>query len=343
MDRDWLCIGVLSFVLATHLLGFEAFGQDPGFLSTDVQFHNDTVTLAGTFIAPRGNARHPVVVFLHGSGPVTREGARPYAEEFTKLGLASLIFDKRGSGSSGGSWLTASLDDLASDALAAVEFVKRLENVDSQRVGFWGVSQAAWVATLAACRSQDIAFMVLISGGGASPHESELFSYRKAFERARLSGSDTADAMRVIGLYFHYLATGENRPQLVAELDSARQKPWYQYATLDRILPSETNRTNWSWVATWDPAVCTQKISCPLLLMFGDKDTDHPTDLAVAGWRDGLSKGGNKNSTVVIFPGAGHGIRMREGFTGQGRAPFADGYPELMIGWLWQHVLHREE
>jgi hypothetical protein len=73
--------------------------------------------------------------------------------------------------------------------------------------------------------------------------------------------------------------------------------------------------------------------------MFGDLDTDHPTELAVSRWREGLSAAGNPDATVMIFPGAGHGIRMRDGFTGPGSAPFAAGYAEAQVGWLWLHVM----
>jgi hypothetical protein len=41
----------------------------------------------------------------------------------------------------------------------------------------------------------------------------------------------------------------------------------------------------------------------------------------------------------MVFAGAGHGIRMREGHDGGGRAPFAEGYGEVQLGWLWRHVL----
>ena len=96
---------------------------------------------------------------------------------------------------------------------------------------------------------------------------------------------------------------------------------------------------NWSWVASWDPVPYTAKITCPVLLMFGDRDTDHPTDVAVLKWREGLKQARNDQATIMVFPGAGHGIRMREGYPGTGRPLFADGYADVMVGWLWRHVV----
>jgi hypothetical protein len=52
-----------------------------------------------------------------------------------------------------------------------------------------------------------------------------------------------------------------------------------------------------------------------------------------------LRKAGNDQVTLIVFPGAGHGIRMREGYTGSGQAPFADGYAEVQLGWLWRYLI----
>jgi hypothetical protein len=79
----------------------------------------------------------------------------------------------------------------------------------------------------------------------------------------------------------------------------------------------------------------------PMLLIFGDQDTSHPHRIAIQKWRDGLRKAGNDKATIVVFPGADHGIRVREGFTGAGRPPLAQGYPEVMLGWLWRNVILR--
>lgn len=332
--------GVLLIGAIVLLAGVraDASAQRPPLTEREVAFWNGPVELRGTLMLPAAAGPIPAVVFLHGSGPATRAGARPYAEAFANLGIASLFFDKRGSGSSSGSWTTASLDDLADDALAAVEHLKGEERIDPERIGFWGVSQAGWVAPLAAARSDDVAFMILISGGGATPRESEMFSYRGEFERAGLSPEESALAVDIVDDYFDFLASGEGRRALEERLDSIRPGRLGPLAEqLDGIMVSDGNRPSWSWVATHDPGPLIERLTSPVLLMFGARDTQHPTELAVARWREGLAAAGNQDVTLMVFPDAGHGIRTGEGHGG--RAPFADGYLEAQLGWLWLHVL----
>ncbi len=339
LTRNWR-ISALAPLLAISVVS-PLYAKKPAVKEKEVIFRNGDVELHGTLLIPLNPGPVPAVVFLHGSGPHPRAGFRPYAEEFAQLGVASLSFDKRGSGDSGGSWMTASIHDLAGDAVAALDHLKSRKEIDSDRIGFWGVSQAGWVAPVAAAGRKDIAFMILVSGGGASPRMSEIFSYGNEFDKAGLSGSERARALNVLNRYFDYLGTGEGRSDLLSDLQGIRGTTLAPLAEeLDRILPSEENRINWSWVASYDPALHLERLGMPILLLFGERDQAHPTELAVERWRQHTSANGN--TTIVVFPGAGHGIRMTEGHTGEGRAPFAQGYLEVQLGWLWLHVISRE-
>ena len=319
--------------------------------SREVTFRNGDVELHGTLLLPDGPGPFPAMVFLHGSGPQVRAGFEPYAREFARLGIASLYYDKRGSGESKGSWVTSSLEDLAKDAVAGVDLLETMKEIDPRRIGFWGVSQAGWVAPLAVSKAPDTAFLIVVSGGGSTPREAEMFAYRNHFKRMGLSPADTTKAVGVLDTYFRYLATGKDRDKVVAQLDEIRNGSLAPLAeNLDRILPSESNQPNWSWVATYDPAAYIAQLRCPVLLVFGDRDMEQPTEVAVTRWRAALAKGGNTRATVMVFPGANHGIRI----PGSGpaadlhggpssRAPLADGYMDVQVGWLWRNVVRPVE
>ena len=294
---------------------------------------------------PSSEGPFPAVVYLHGSGPMTRAGFEPYAEAFARMGVASLFYDKRGTGSSTGSWVSSSLDDLAGDALAAIRHLRTDKRIDGNRIGFWAISQGGWIAPRAAAQSDDVAFMMVISGGGATPRESEIYSYRNEFDHAGLSEAEKSEGFDLLNGYFDYLATGKGRPELAQRLQAMEANHDSQLYLLaqqiSRILPSAENRPNWSWVANYDPAPDIAKVKGPVLVMFGDQDQEAPPEQSVKRWREGLKASGNQDSTIMVFPGAGHGIRMGRHSANGKRPPFADGYREAMLGWLWLHVVNQ--
>lgn len=325
-------------MLFISTLSIQSVAQVSQITEKNVSFTNGKVTLHGALILPESKNNVPVVIHLHGSGPATRDWARPNAEEFAKFGVGSLIFDKRGSGESTGSWTTSSLNDLANDALAAVNFLKSQEKIDQNKIGFWGHSQAAWVATLAASQSNDIAFMIMLAGGGASPYESEMYSYKMSMEHFGFTQTQKEKGLDLLEDYFNYLKTGKERSKLITRLEnlsSGNLRPLVEQ--VENIVPSVENQPNWRWVATWNPMPHIEKINCPVLLMFGDSDIDQPTDLAVKKWHEGLGKGGNENVTTIIFPGADHSLR--KGGHGHHSQP-VDGYMEVQLGWLWKNVIN---
>jgi predicted acyl esterase len=68
-----------------------------------VRFGAPEARLAGEVLLPPGRGPHPGLILLHGSGPATREPYRAEARWYAGHGFAALIFDKRGTGASGGS------------------------------------------------------------------------------------------------------------------------------------------------------------------------------------------------------------------------------------------------
>jgi dipeptidyl aminopeptidase/acylaminoacyl peptidase len=90
-----------------------------------VTFPNGSTTLAGVLITPSTKGPHPAVVYIEGSGDRTRDDACCGNVEIRSVltrGVAFLLYDKRGTGSSGGDWHTSSFQDLAADALAGVKW-----------------------------------------------------------------------------------------------------------------------------------------------------------------------------------------------------------------------------
>jgi uncharacterized protein len=127
---------------------------------------------------------------MHGSGEITgRYLMDGPGRRLIELGFVVLAYDKRGVGQSTGQYemigpsnSVRMFDLLAADVLAGVEALRRRSDVDAARIGLVGFSQAGWIAPLAASRSRDVAFLVIVSGPAVSVGEEIAYS--------RLAGED---------------------------------------------------------------------------------------------------------------------------------------------------------
>jgi uncharacterized protein len=135
-------------------------------------FGDGDVRIAGRLILPAGAGPFPAVEIVPGSVAANRDTYDLWALFFASRGYAVLTYDKRGVGHSTGQYVRdatdANLYDLASDALAGVAWLRRQKNVDPQRIGLSGGSQAGWVIALAASQSRNVRFAALQSGPAMS-------------------------------------------------------------------------------------------------------------------------------------------------------------------------------
>ncbi len=129
----------------------------PDRVAEDVTFPApDGVTLAGTLRTPPGRGPFPVVVTIPGSGPQTRGGFVKLNERLLPERIATLEYDKRGNGQSGGT-RTEAVPVLAGDAAAAARFLAGRRDVDKGRIVLLGQSQGGLVvATAAAGPARDL-------------------------------------------------------------------------------------------------------------------------------------------------------------------------------------------
>jgi dienelactone hydrolase len=141
------------------------------------------ITLAGRLTLPPTAGRHPAVVIVHGAGAVGRKNFLfdLLGTAFALRGVATLTYDKRGVGESGGTYVSRgnasqqNLERLARDALAGLRYLQGRPEIDPARIGMQGNSQAGWIIPLAAAQSPDVAFMILWSGPGVTQGVSDLY------------------------------------------------------------------------------------------------------------------------------------------------------------------------
>jgi len=313
----------------------------PPYSIRDVWFQSTNTRLVGTLYVPApASGPRAGIVLLQGSSSNLRHEFRFFADLFARAGLVVLAFDKRGKGESSGDYGAATYDDLAGDAAAAVECLRSQREVDSLRVGVWGLSQGAFIAPLVAARVPSLRFIVAVSAPGVPVGECAAF---QDSVRLTSAGFDAADVVRAVSLnkrLFEWLRTRGDERELAALLAEEDGAPWRRASSLPARLPSGPALEGWYWRGrTLDPAPWWRAVSVPVLAIYGAADELVPAKASSKRVQRALRKGSSRDVTVRVFPAANHELRTLPLVAG-GKWDWpraAPGYLELVTNWVLEH------
>jgi pimeloyl-ACP methyl ester carboxylesterase len=309
-----------------------------------VTFKNKTVTLAGTLMLPAGPGPHPAIVLSHGSGP-QRRWRGIFEQLFVRRGVAVLSYDKRGVAQSTGDWRTSSFVDLADDAVAGAVFLKTLADIDSRRIGFFGLSQGGWIAPLAASRFKEAAFVVAVAGGGLTPERQELLDTESDLRDAHFSEAEIGEAIEFQKAKNTFMRTGNDWDEYEKLRLAGITKKWYGFGNTDAWGPRLKDHPYWAsqrLIYFYDPAPALQSLRCPLLFVCGALDSPKAVTENVANVRVWLQQAGNKDATIKVFSNAGHNLFIEEPDSKAklttGCLVYSPGYLELLERWTAEHA-----
>lgn len=291
-----------------------------GLPSKEVRIGEGDALLAGSLLLPAQPGRHPALVIVSGSGPNGRDGRirgfpayRVIAEHLARNGTAVLLLDRRGVGGSAGNWQHERIEDRTDDTLVAVQWLRQQAEVDAARVGVLGHSQGGWVAELAAARSRDVAFVVLMAGPGESVRAQVLTDERNELLRTGHSVDEANAHARTVDRW-------------LAVADAVA--PACRLARLHPIC----------YTVEYDPADALRRIHVPVLALFGELDTMVPATPNRQLIEQGLHKAGNHRLTVRVFDHANHqfwaartGARAEYAQLAPGYVP---GFLDTVSGWI---------
>lgn len=303
-------------------------GEPLPYGSDEVTVKNGEVTLGGALSLPGGSTPAPALVFITGSGAQDRDEDvfgfkvfRILADHLTRSGFAVLRLDDRGVGKSTGNLGNSTDEDFASDVLAAVAYLKTRKEIDPARIGLLGHSEGGLVAPLAAARSRDVAFIVLMAGPAVTGERIMLVQNDLV---GRAEGSPEADIKANAEIQRRMFAAVKSN-QGWDEVDAAirrlvlakiaRMPADQQKAIPDaEALAAKTAatqiagaKTPWfRYLLTYDPTPVLAKVTCPALAFFGEKDVQVPAELNRREMIAAFERGGNKAAVVKVIAGANH-------------------------------------
>jgi pimeloyl-ACP methyl ester carboxylesterase len=270
--------------------------------------------LAGTLTVPDGKGPFPGVVLVSGTGHNTRDeevfGHEVFlvlADLMSRAGLAVLRYDKRGVGGSTGDYDSATTADFATDAEAAVRWLRTQPQIDATRVGILGHSEGGIIAPMVAAEDKTVAFVIMIAG--PCIRGDRLFVLQSAATAKAYGAPEEYIARRRVfdqDLYDVIIAA----PSDAAALE--RAKPIVAQGVAEKIidpaeavnLAQEDTRRWYRYFIAYDPAPALAKLTVPVLVLNGSLDVQVPAKENLLAAREALK--GNTRATILELPGMNH-------------------------------------
>lgn len=280
----------------------------------EVKFKSKGVEIVGTLMLPNRREKVPGVVMIHGSGVSHRNNLwyQHQAHVLALNGIAVLLPDKRGSGSSKGDWKTVGLETYAEDANVAFRTLAKERGVDSTKIGVMGLSQGGWVAPLAANQNKGIAFVVSASSATVRPVEQINHEMHNTFAAEGLAGPMLDQANELQRLAGDYILTDDWQAY-----DEARKKALASpIGPVAEGFPDSKDHWMWAWwrlVAPYDPIAQIEKLNRPYLAVFGEEDEKDNVPVKESVKRlQALPSAVQKYVTIRVLPGSGHALEDPE-------------------------------
>lgn len=241
--------------------------------------------LAATLTLPKGVAKSAVVVTISGSGPQERDSRislvpgyeifRQIADTLGRRGIATLRYDDRAVGESGGrdGVAQATSADFADDVRAIVAWLRTRSDIDADRIMLAGHSEGGMIAPMVAATDPRIKAIALLAGTAYTGQRIIMFQNKQSIDAA---------------------------PGLTpAQRDSI-------FATVPAQLDSAGKATPWlGYFLSHDPVVTAKMVKQPVLVLQGETDmqvTPEQADALVAAFRSN----GNTDVTLKKFANTNH-------------------------------------
>ena len=258
---------------------------------------------------------------ITGSGPQNRDeeifGFKPFkliADTLTRRGIAVLRYDDRGVGGSSKGPEDATTEDLATDALAAFQYLKTRKDINPAQIGLCGHSEGALAAPIAAVRSSNVAFIVLLAGPGVPGDTLILWQMTNLARTGGATEAEIAEAVALQHRVYDAVRTGQGweevrssmREQMAESMKMMTPEQRKAMGDSAKVLDARVDaslaaaKSPWfKYFISYDPGPTLEKVQCPVLALYGELDMQVPPPFTMPPLKAALEKGGTRTSRCV--------------------------------------------
>jgi len=304
----------LMLILVWGLAHNSAFAQEAAnalYRTEEITIQAGDFTIVGDLYIPVKGAKHPAVVWVHGSGPLTRQLMvpliKPQIEVFLKAGFAFFIDDIPGAGSSKGE-MTQVYTDRALILTKEIEALKKRPDIIPTQIGVAGASQAGVVMPLAATLTSDIAFMIAEACVGESAYKQDAYLVEQWTICEGLPAEEGKKAARFHRQRYEtqnfqeYLAAVEyiNNSEICKLLDL--NSPPFVSEEKFKLRNQSPSRIG----SYYDPMLVVAGLQFPILALFGEKDKNIDPVQGFEAYRLSFKTASNNLNRVEMIANASH-------------------------------------
>jgi len=301
--------------------------------SESISFFNHDIKFVGTLYKPERKQLYPVIVVVHpaSGGEQTDPFYDHLKSALPNLGIAVLVFDRRGAGGSQGKFETADFDDLAEDVVSAVEYLESRNDIIRSKIGLHSTSQGAWIAPIAAAKKPEIACIVAVSASGVTPAEQMDYGVAFHLEQNGYDRSVIDIVIELRTLVNEYFRGHVSREQAALELSRYEDQPWFEMGYLfpSRELPVDVKQSKWYYEMDYEPLSIWKKVAQPTLFLFAETDEWVPVETSMKNYK-GVTAHIN-DMTIHRIGGTNH---LMSKSPNENTLDISGEYLDILTGWL---------
>ncbi|MGV9818695.1 alpha/beta hydrolase [Nocardia xishanensis] len=248
-----------------------------------VSFASHGTRCAGWLTLPDGPGPHPAVVLAHGLGATHDMLMSQYEQHFARSGLATLAFDYRHTGESQGvPRQRFSMRRHQQDVGDALDYLRRHDDIDPDRIGLWGTSLGAMHVLREASERADIAAVVVQCPIVHGPATLARSGWRPAL---RMTPAIVGDALRWMrGAGRRYVPIVGRPGSLAAVTVAGALEGWYSTVPSGAGFDNRIAAADIIGIASISAKRRASRITAPLLVCVSQReslmDPRHAEDVA---------------------------------------------------------------
>lgn len=267
--------------------------------SEELSFTSNGLNINGTIWHPKSKS-DKAIVLLTSSGNADRSASRAEAVLFAQHGFTVFHYDKQGTGATEGNWQTATMEELLSDDMNAINYFSTKTGIPLGQIGITGSSQGGTKVPYILNELKQLKYGISVSCPGVSLYESDLNYWKN--RNAVALGENLEEAAALQEKVFELIAGTRTLKSFKEAMKKEESKSWFSQIWIPNLDEIQIDTK-----LLFSPIPYFEKTQQPVLVIQGTLDEIIPKNshLIIA---SALDKAENTNYKTLLLNGANHSM-----------------------------------